>query len=975
MGFISLNIENLEQSSESYTSNANDLFEYGVNNLNSSSNPDAQSIESSDPSSAIKDDVALENHQDSTKRLDKYLWYEGFNIDFSSISIIPMVKSRDFDLALKDKQTLKSFQDSKGTTSEFSESLKDEAFAINNCSNLITQNSESNELDSTKKDSTELGSSSKKSKKRKSKKSKSSSQKNLQDPKDTTTEPSESIKNGAVDVSSPSNPTSQVRGSSETSPFIKDNISLVTKSMDSMSEISAESLNSSSYNSDISILDKIVLKWDYKSEHLFPVNLGQRDKLLVKSSYNKIPFRFKSVEEYIKIFEPLIILEGWTQLQRSKEEPKSEDNSLLSLCRLSRGNEFVKLSFVTTAYEGCNIYESDILLIWLGKNREMSFSKSPHSFLIKITKIKVEESNNGEKPLMHIRAISCYNENDAYYDFENKLRSEWVAKLVLPMTTLYREYLGVKNLASYPLRKNVLKRICEPLTLLNSKKTDKISSTYDVNLPQARAIGATKNMKKGFYMIQGPPGTGKTKTILGLVNYFVNKELDGKKYNTSSNLNGNKIKSKIMICTPSNTAADEVVRRLKLGIKSSSDVCKNLKILRVGRLDTTQFDVRDVALDTHLGFTSKVYIKGSSDIRKRDPKTRLASLRNKIDEEKFAHKAKLLAEADVICCTLSRAGHKDLNDLVDNVKLLIIDEASQATEPSCLIPLRFNSSLCIMVGDPRQLPPTVISKEATRLKYEYSLFARLYDNQPKLAHLLSIQYRMHPEISILPSKLFYDGKLTDGPDLDKLKVVEWHKNPKFGPYVFYDVLEGIEQKTENFSLVNCEEACVAVWLVESLVKQNPNVDFSNRIGVITPYKNQVRELRDQFYIRFGSQIFDSIVIDTIDGFQGQEKDIIIFSAVRTNLKDLGFLSDRRRMNVSLTRAKNSLFIIANSKSLSIAKTWSKVVKDAVNRKKYIKWTPDLFEPMDLRYRFSNLIEKPPFRPSIPKSKNIKPKTE
>jgi senataxin len=939
MDYRSLNNENLQQTSESSIRNISGSLKDRFDKINLSSNSISQMISTSELDSSIKENKLLGNPSKKSRRKKSKASRQG------------------------------NFQDSQATAVKLNECPKNRTVAINSNSTSTTQTAKLAVLESTIKDNSTSKNSSKKSR---CKKSIASRQKNLQiASKDTAVELSRYLKDKSATISSHTSDI-QIIASNELDLSIKGRASLITSHKKPKCEISTELFQLSCYNYDITLLDEIVLKWDYNSEHQFPVSLGHQDRFLDRSCYNKIPNRFQNAKEYINIIEPLIILEGWAQFQQSKYQLKNEDNSLLFLYNLSRANEFVEMRFVTTIFEGCNIYENDIMFIWLGKNKEVDFSQSHHSFLIKVTKIKLEESDIDEEPLMHIEAISFYHGNSAYYDFENKLRPQWIAKQVMTMTTLYREYLAVKNLALYPLCKDVLNRNCESIKSLDSKKISDISNNLNVNLPQAHAIGATKLIDKGFYMIQGPPGTGKTKTIVGLVGYFASIQSGEKKSYLSSNIHSNQIKPKTMICAPSNAAVDEVVRRLKLSIKSRSGICKNLKLLRIGKLDTTQFDVRDAALDTHIGFSSDVYIKASKKVHKKDPKTRLASLKNKINKEKIVLKAKLLAEADVICCTLSRAGHRDLNDMINNVKVLIIDEAAQATEPSCLIPLRFNSPMCIMVGDPRQLPPTVISQEAIKFKYDYSLFDRMYKNHPQRAHLLSIQYRMHPEISIMPSKLFYDKKLTDGPGLEELKVAKWHKDPKFGPYVFYDVLEGKEQRSENFSLYNSEEACVAIWLVESLVKQNCKISFKNRISVITPYKNQVKELSEKFEMRFGNQIFDTIEIDTVDGFQGQEKDIIIFSTVRTSVEDIGFLSDKRRMNVSLTRARNSLFIIANSKSLSTSKPWSKIVKDAISRKVYIKWTPDIFEPMNLNHRFSNLIKKRPFKPSIPMSEYIKP---
>lgn len=151
---------------------------------------------------------------------------------------------------------------------------------------------------------------------------------------------------------------------------------------------------------------------------------------------------------------------------------------------------------------------------------------------------------------------------------------------------------------------------------------------------------------------------------------------------------------------------------------------------------------------------------------------------------------------------------------------------------------------------------------------------------------------MHPEISVLPSRIFYNGRLLNGPDMAAKTQKPWHTSQKFGPYRFYNVAKGVEEKGRFHSLVNRTEAQVAVALFNRLRQEFPSYDFDFRIGIVTMYRAQVSELRRAFEQRFGSNITGVIDFNTVDGFQGQEKDIIILSCVRAGvgLTRVGFLA-------------------------------------------------------------------------------------
>ena len=295
----------------------------------------------------------------------------------------------------------------------------------------------------------------------------------------------------------------------------------------------------------------------------------------------------------------------------------------------------------------------------------------------------------------------------------------------------------------------------------------------------------------------------------------------------------------------------------------------------------------------------------------------------------------ILDTAHVICATLSGSGHEMFQNLNIEFETVIIDEAAQSIELSALIPLKYGCSKCVLVGDPKQLPPTVLSREAARFQYEQSLFVRMQSNHPADVHLLDTQYRMHPDISLFPSKSFYDGKLLDGENMAKLRAKPWHQYALLGAYRFFDVQGFHQSAPRGHSLVNLAEVEVALGLFDRLTTSCKGYDFKGKIGIITPYKSQLRELRARFVRNYGEPILTTVEFNTTDAFQGRESEVIIFSCVRASATGgIGFLSDIRRMNVGITRAKSSLWILGNSQSLAKGEFWGRLIQDARTRDRY-----------------------------------------
>ncbi|GMH14139.1 hypothetical protein Nepgr_015980 [Nepenthes gracilis] len=346
----------------------------------------------------------------------------------------------------------------------------------------------------------------------------------------------------------------------------------------------------------------------------------------------------------------------------------------------------------------------------------------------------------------------------------------------------------------------------------------------------------------------------------------------------------------------------------------------------------------------------EIYMKlAATQAREKKINEDMKALRNKL-------RRSILREAEIVVTTLSGCGgdlyavcsESALSCKMGNVSeqslfdAVVIDEAAQALEPATLIPLQLlksSGTKCIMVGDPKQLPATVLSNVASKYLYECSMFERLQRAGSPVI-LLTEQYRMHPEICCFPSLYFYDGKLLNGVSLSS-KMAPFHKTKGLGPYVFYDVIDGQEcyGKNSGSSLYNEGEADAAVLILKHFKDRYHSEFASGRIGIITPYKSQLSLLRSRFSSEFGSSIMSEIEFNTIDGFQGREVDILVLSTVRAadptapraNSSVIGFVADVRRMNVALTRARFSLWILGNARTLQTNSDWDALIKNAKRR--------------------------------------------
>ena len=451
-----------------------------------------------------------------------------------------------------------------------------------------------------------------------------------------------------------------------------------------------------------------------------------------------------------------------------------------------------------------------------------------------------------------------------------------------------------------------------------------------LNPTQERAVNEVL-WAKDVAIVHGPPGTGKTTTLVEAINETLMRE------------------SQVLVCAQSNMAVDWISEKL---------VDRGVNVLRIG--NPTRVN------DKMLGFTYERRFESHPDypqlwairkaireLRKNRKKgsenyhQKMDRLKSRAAEIEIRINSELFGEARVIACTLVGSAHR----LLEGMKFgtLFIDEAAQALEAACWIPMR-RASRVILAGDHCQLPPTVKSIAALRAGLGKTLMERIAENKPEVVTLLKIQYRMNDEIMRFSSDWFYGGKVESAPQIKYRSVLDYDH-----PITWIDTSNEENQITiegedapedsastsssvsaanqnsdlnfkeqfvgESFGRINKAEAeLTLLTLAEYFTKISKRRVLEERIdvGIISPYRAQVQYLKKLIKkYEFFKPYRRLISVNTVDGFQGQERDVILISLVRSNDEgQIGFLKDLRRMNVAMTRARMKLIILGNKDTMT-----------------------------------------------------------
>lgn len=421
-----------------------------------------------------------------------------------------------------------------------------------------------------------------------------------------------------------------------------------------------------------------------------------------------------------------------------------------------------------------------------------------------------------------------------------------------------------------------------------------------LNRSQEEAVNRVLHAKD-VAVVHGPPGTGKTTTLVEAIYETLHRE------------------SQVLVCAQSNMAVDCIAEKL---------IDRGVNVLRIGNPakvnDKMLSFTYERRFESHPDYPQlwsirqairQLYEQRRKKISSENFHQKINSLKDRATELEIRINESLFAQARVIASTLVGSNH----GLLDRIRFgtLFIDEAAQALEPACWIAIR-KADRVILAGDHCQLPPTIKNPEAMRNGLGTTLMQSLVRKHPEAVSLLRMQYRMNDDIMRFSSEWFYEGKVVSAPEvryrsiLDFDTPIEWINTENMESSEHY-INEGVGR-------INESEAELCVMQLKQYIERIGKVRFLDEridIGLISPYKAQTRYLRklikqDSFFKPFRQ----FITINTVDGFQGQERDVIMISLVRANDEgNIGFLSDLRRMNVAITRARMKLIILGDASTL------------------------------------------------------------
>lgn len=422
-----------------------------------------------------------------------------------------------------------------------------------------------------------------------------------------------------------------------------------------------------------------------------------------------------------------------------------------------------------------------------------------------------------------------------------------------------------------------------------------------LNATQEEAVNKVLHAKD-VAIVHGPPGTGKTTTLVEAVYETLHRE------------------NQVLVCAQSNMAVDWISEKL---------VDRGVSVLRIGNPSRVNDKMLSFTyerrFESHPDYPQlwsirkairELYARSRKGAEREAVRQKINSLKDRATELEIRINESLFSEARVIACTLVGSANRLLTG--QKFGTLFIDEAAQALEAACWIPIR-KADRVILAGDHCQLPPTVKAPEALRAGLGHTLMQTIVKSKPDTVSLLKLQYRMNDEIMRFSSEWFYGGMLQSAPEVKYRSILD------FDTPIEWVNTEGLDCNEEfigeNYGRINKSEAELSIEQLKGYITKIGRERFLDEridVGMISPYKAQVQYLRrlvrnDAFFKPYRQ----AITINTVDGFQGQERDVILISLVRANEEgQIGFLNDLRRMNVAITRARMKLIILGDASTLT-----------------------------------------------------------
>ncbi|KAI1904748.1 hypothetical protein AGOR_G00008890 [Albula goreensis] len=714
----------------------------------------------------------------------------------------------------------------------------------------------------------------------------------------------------------------------------------------------------SGHKFDQSVLINTILRWNYDmfcsyTQFGIPSDLCSMPLKEVASSY-------KSYEEYFETFYPLLLINTFEELVKDWIKNTSSRQVIshhLKVVGFEYSNKIASATFTACLSDRevqQQLYpkEDDFVILWLPQTEGMYTRDEPQlleprAYFGCVSRSNVSSAGESDRPTLNLIIQTLGNVSSVN---NQAVKCQLVGSLV----STIREFRALHLLKSNAMFRPIL----APQVAYFQPGQEKIAvlSLPEYNQEQVKAINW---------------GVSIT-TCLTMNRHSKARRL------------------RVLLCAPSNAAIDSLMKKIIVvfkercrNIQNPLGNCGDINLVRLGMERTISKNLKPFSLDNQTRVrTQKAQQGHDMDIQRRkveldkeidrlsqmcamvmkntdkfrkltDQKSKLLKEREQLGRQlketrsrKQETQAKVLQDAHVICCTLSTSGSMVLESAFRRLghepfSCVIVDEARQATEPETLIPMLYRCPALILVGDPDQLPPTVVSQTAKEKKYDQSLMSRLWRCLHRTARenphitapviFLNKQYRMHPDICQFPSVHIYNRALrTDCDTAVNRCAVTW----PFQPYRVFDVTDGQETKDRD-SFCNPKEVKLVLFLIKLILEKQ-----IVKVGVITPYNAQKYRIQDSINREMAKEETKRIQVevDTVDGFQGREMDCIIVSCVRASSEagSIGFLANRQRMNVTITRAKYSLFILGHLRTLREQRDWGALIQDAGKRGTIIK---------------------------------------